>query len=1219
VNGVDATKGQLAMPVRWVYLLEDGTPGVVGSDGKFAAIGNATGVPSKENPIVSRIGWWTDDETCKINVNTASLPIPWDTPRTNSVEDLWYAQHQPVNGECQHYPSHPSQTDLCAVLFPGQRYTPDASALPIGDSMSPLETKYASLIWNIAPFITETGGTFGGTTKVDLSKEKPVALDSADHLFATFDELYFKAKKEEKNLNRARETVAKDDNGSRMLDRLGGSQFFLTTRSSGPEMTIWSTPRLCMFPMHSTVVPEVGKTGGQLSPKVGAFEVTMATNCTIAGRPYYFLRADNPGSRHNNFFADHGGRNTDLETYLRNLTEAIPPGHPELSSPFNTFKAKYPGPNGTAADNPGQKDFDSTDRCQILLSMLDYIRSTNMTPGYLVGGNAYDNGNGQVSGICGCNLKNDSNPQPKHTKALIYNTKIITPKGSGRTYGAAELILFAHVVTTKKGDQTQGVPIGSAGNPISQFARTKWTEAKNASLIQIGMVVNAFSPRQGWAPLFASAGMNISGQNAGTDLNDPRSPLTGEVNAPIVFAGGTPEYRMKISNPGSGGGWDGFNTANPTPPGGVPAGVVPWAGMVGPRLLATGATAKVALLDPVVYTGQGAGGMGTIPVQLKWVPGEVLRVFFYDSNDPNPVNITQAIDIDLGSNVIDMPQGAPYTGKTMDSMMRTATAFPPPKVSIMSFVVPHGDYRLTVTPLRVERGVFVPHRDFGNSVEEPILNGRNVTFVAAPGSKLAGQQGDPPFNQLLCDGVDIPPMAQTYAPHLAPVRPVFMCNEALGTKPVDGVISVASSNQARALRFAHGRRDGQYGGPLYQKYASSNTIPNRGSSDPLETGDFDNGVGLCPDGPYMNQPDDGDARDSSYPYYQNLLVKSNTNPASFSPNRLVRSPVDFGSIPSGMQARVPWQTLRFRPDPEMYSPQMQYKSLSYQPQKPGNYTHVFPFSNYCGPKDHLLLDMFWVPVVEPWSISEAFATKGLINLNQQIYPFTYIKRTTALNALLRSERMMAIPDSASQNYKDGTKFPNNDVYRHWINAKETLRQLTDFRWKGQDAEGFSVPFNSFRSASEVCELWLVPEKNGKGDEPGGKWDLQYVTKDFWKHHRLTGDNMRERPYSNIYPRLTTRSNVYKIHIVAQTLKKASANPDDSFTTEFKDGNDPDRVTAEWRGSALIERVINPNDADLKVQSLDYATGFKPEASSSNAPKLDNFYSYRVTEVKQFTE
>ena len=596
------------------------------------------------------------------------------------------------------------------------------------------------------------------------------------------------------------------------------------------------------------------------------------------------------------------------------------------------------------------------------------------------------------------------------------------------------------------------------------------------------------------------------------------------------------------------------------------------------------------------------------------MPGDLLRIFLYDDPQPSNFNVVQGIDLDLGSGTINM--NVEYTGTAIETLLQQTMgqgpeSFPPAKVAMTSFVVPHGDYRLSSTPLRVERGIFVPHATGAHSVTEPVIQGRNVTMQKNRGAVLA-----PPNEQLL-SAPGITPMPEANAPHMAPVDPSFLCRVDLGTKPSDGVLAVASSIGNRRLRFAHGRRDGQYTGPQYQPYPA-NTIPNRGSSDPLETGDFDTGVGLCPDGPYMNQPDDGDARDASYPYYATLNLKAKVNPASFSPNRLVRSPVDFGSIPSGLQARVPWQTLRFRPDPGMGKSQNIYQDVGHQPAKPDGYNHYFPFSNYCGPKDHLLLDMFWMPVVEPWSISEGFATKGLINLNQQIYPFTYINRTTALHALLRSERMMAIPDSASTTYKDGSKLPDKSVYRHWINAKETLKQLVDFRWRGQDAEGFTLPFNAFRSAGEICELWLVPEKNGTGSEGGGTWDLNHIVRNFWETHRITGDNMRERPYSNLYPRVTVRSNVYKIHMIAQTLKKATVNAADSFNSQFGEGKDPDTVTAEWRGSALIERVINPNDPELKTSNVDYAAATTP-AKLFELPKLDNYYSYRVTEVKQLTE
>src|SRR5690606_4663564 len=47
---------RLAMPTRWLYLLEDGT---------------VTADPTQGSPVI-RFAFWTDDESSKINLNTAS-------------------------------------------------------------------------------------------------------------------------------------------------------------------------------------------------------------------------------------------------------------------------------------------------------------------------------------------------------------------------------------------------------------------------------------------------------------------------------------------------------------------------------------------------------------------------------------------------------------------------------------------------------------------------------------------------------------------------------------------------------------------------------------------------------------------------------------------------------------------------------------------------------------------------------------------------------------------------------------------------------------------------------------------------------------------------------------------------------------------------------------------------------------------------------------------
>lgn len=73
------------MPVRWLYLLQDGTlsPGVLGGGAggsSDVSVANATA----SNPVIGRIAFWTDDESSKVNINTASEGTYWDVPRVYS-------------------------------------------------------------------------------------------------------------------------------------------------------------------------------------------------------------------------------------------------------------------------------------------------------------------------------------------------------------------------------------------------------------------------------------------------------------------------------------------------------------------------------------------------------------------------------------------------------------------------------------------------------------------------------------------------------------------------------------------------------------------------------------------------------------------------------------------------------------------------------------------------------------------------------------------------------------------------------------------------------------------------------------------------------------------------------------------------------------------------------------------------------------------------------
>ncbi len=329
-------------------------------------------------------------------------------------------------------------------------------------------------------------------------------------------------------------------------------------------------------------------------------------------------------------------------------------------------------------------------------------------------------------------------------------------------------------------------------------------------------------------------------------------------------------------------------------------------------------------------------------------------------------------------------------------------------------------------------------------------------------------------------------------------------------------------------------------------------------------GDWDTGCGLFADGPYINKPDQGvfgtNFLIAQAPYFHEpggSVTNIVTSSAFFSPNRQVPSPAAFGSLPTGAQRGYPWQTLLFHPETSANHP------------------------GAADPKDHLLLDLFNMPVVEPYAISEPFSTAGKINMNYQIYPFTNIVRSTGMRAVLKAMRITAIGDTMNGNYKvdctvGASPQPINKPwqYRKALDLDQTLSQL-DQRFA---TNGF------FKSASEICDVEFVPV----GLTVAGMAS-------FWSTNRLTGDNLRERPYSNVYPRITTKSNVYTVHLRVQTLLK---NKNDSAQNVWKENIDT--VTGDYRGSYIIERYLDPNLSSY---------------NENNGPLTG--YKFRVVSAKQF--
>jgi len=371
----------------------------------------------------------------------------------------------------------------------------------------------------------------------------------------------------------------------------------------------------------------------------------------------------------------------------------------------------------------------------------------------------------------------------------------------------------------------------------------------------------------------------------------------------------------------------------------------------------------------------------------------------------------------------------------------------------------------------------------------------------------------------------------------------------------------------------------------------------------------------------------------------------------FSPFKQVPSPVLFGTLPSRAWLSStstaqtddpgPWETLLFSPIPASGIVTNNIASS-------GQSTHR---GWQQLPRDHFLLDLFYMPVVEPYAITDDFATAGKINLNYQIAPFTYITRKTGMYALMDSmttrwgpsERpwkvsttnasnrnidlgsaLIAIPKNnySSGNFRTsgdptlnnpGTTDPNPQ-YRYYLDLPQTLT-LFDQRFLVNDP---------FVSPSEICEMFLVPQQRNFA-YPASASTIAGLMPPFYSNMLPTGDDKREMPYNHLYPRVTTRSNTFKVHFWVQTL-----NPKALQVAGTSDTAAP-VVTGEYRGSVLVERYLDPSDLDPSnpdpnaPSHKQYGSAGIPSGGIITAGNIDSvfpfmntMYKYRKIEMRQFS-
>ncbi|MCB1063615.1 MAG: Verru_Chthon cassette protein A [Verrucomicrobiae bacterium] len=1019
---------RLPMPVRWLYVLQDGSLGHL-DESSLKFVGNTPA--TRKNPIVGRIAFWTDDETAKINLNTASEPTPWDTPRAINLDDMEYGKFQPGKNEFQRYPGHPATTALSPVLFPDRNFD--------------LTGKEKEALYGVLPRVVE-GGTASGAARAQA-----ILQPDSDRLFATVDEFLFLPNRQEVSTKLPELTRS----------QLRSARFFLTARSRAVELNPLGQPKVGIWPIWAQ--------GNRRT----AYDHLAAFCSTIGDHYYGFQRLDSRSAKND---WEKISRNQEIYYYLvRSLSQPIP-GYGE------SFKKKW------------EEDLE-----QVVTESFDYLRCANLREKALP-------------------ATPEGSPPPTGRNLFAANGQVVPLRieenqtmGFGRYLTISEFGI--HFICNGHGKKGLKPPAGE--EPLGEEER----------LIQASFLVEPFSASQGWPGLVNDFTIEVEGLDA-FKIGDESM--------------GFPERRKR--RPGNlGASWHGRN----------------WGGPMGIRTFIGNTGGNYPFLSKRVRM-EGK--------TLSFKGGEItVRVFQGNSSDDK--DLVQTFHLMFPDGTFPVPDLVEEGTKKYRGGVATGASYwwDFSKRYSATTRVPHAPGAEYANPRRrwpADTGGNPPGFKVGG-----VFRAEDVVRT------IAAWHGDHRLFACLHD-VPLSVFRPTSDDYLGSDKKlIHLFNDTQGTHLLYGFANEPglTSSTAPGVQLT----DAEY------HYSRLPDVPaNAGQYN--QFGDFDNGVAQIHDGAYINRPDEGNvATKGQYAYFAwNYAEPREVN---FSPNRILPSPGMLGSLPTGVKRELPWQTLLFRPDQN----------------HPGAES----------PPDHLLMDFFWMPVIEPYAISEPFSTAGKINLNYRIVPFDYIERSTGLHGVFRGEMPLAVPNPMSKIYKlwdhetsDHPWLPNsrrgnldNEVLRKWDQAAKGLVKMRKPIDVGKTLKQFEERFDKdeiFRYPSEICSVHLVRE---------GESLSEYQDGTFWEEHLVTGDNVRERPYTNLYPRLTTQSNTYRIHYWTESLKKSRySSPDTS---------DPltDTVVGRFRGSSLIERYLDPNDPEF------------PDFAEENASdkSLDEFIQMRVVETTRF--
>jgi uncharacterized protein (TIGR02600 family) len=1215
------------MPVRWIYVLRDGTltapipvannPG--GSKGKIAkwrAIsGSKAGVPNKNNPIVGRIAFWADDETSKLNINTAGGFIApdqadeekdpvsamdyagsyWDTPRLVTAFDRGTLQQsgadmgallqpsltnaQPLRNEFQRYPGHPATTSLDVVFRRLLR-----ERIPKTGSPFDSEALYSWL-----PRLTP-GGSRGGTTFVSSRLDRILPIKSPNdlldypgypdlngrtfHLYDTVDEMLYSPEKTERRLA---EEFLKLPPNSITPDLLEQARFFLTPHSRAPELNLFGQPRVTMWPIWDEsrgVRPDKARNT--------AVDSLLRFSSRIGGKEFIFTRRDPLHPRTD--FELPGNRA--LLEYLRRLTSKETGRIPGFGA---SFEEKL-------ANTPGGRD-------ELLTQIFDYIRTINLK----------DSSRAALieASELGDGIKLEETARLMYaprglvvpTRAELGGTKVA---GMGRFPTISEAsIVFYHagwVGIPKAGLSTQTLIqdpeklpafnvshklvraflVFETVNPMQGYAGTEAPVAKKERVIHRLALPADFTLKSDSMPQAAALGFPREAENqikvAAGDTWEGRSfggtegffhTMRDKIKAHLWRADRMDpddrwpkcDYPFRTQFASQGGTFDGVL---------VPVG--------DKRFAFSGGEAQLAIV---------INGHKVQDITLNFPPG---------SNWPLPTGLTEgerarlngkmptiesddqtpALRHDLGGFIRDHDLAA--RERKARPAVRREWAFSFERRLAWMVTARESDEEHSYAPWTVD-GAHYTNR------WRNILQPGDTIRSLIPGSPEQPDLADPRFL------ASQPELRGVFRPH-----PDY----------------ASSMQRAETLRRGDGEPYFTPSGPsgMLAALPPGKSYPARRAPD-LAPGmmarradgrpaDFDTGLGDSPDGGYGGKADEGKeitvrwnpqrkANEIVLPYFERHEFDGTQDDtpesaAYFTPNRQVASAVAFGSL---LARNKGWETLLFSPNPAGAD-------------HPG----------LRSPRDHLLLDLFTMPVVEPYAISEPFSTAGKVNLNYEIMPFGYLKRSTALRAALQSVRIPAIPQDRVGEYKtagegDQAKMPN---VRYLVDRDETLRAFEAFfaEAKNDPSRGF------FKSASEICDRFLYP----KGPTHAGRVPFRgplesNLNGHFWANSTLTGDNLREKPYADLYPRLTTKSNTYTVHYRVQTLRQAPFRGQGSEDEHFARWDEErDTQLAEFRGQTTIERYLDPADRRFKAQ--------RGEKFDVQTQSLEDAYRFRIISSKRFT-